>query len=294
MFPLFNGTSEYVLSPPIAVSEEQQITCQEEGHPSDWLGRVLQRRTYTAQNGVRVPGTETPWITFDDNCRAPYPCASGTVSWTVSSTCSGTIGQIASGSSGSVNNSAAKRNGSATFSCFDGTRTYVSGTCVYVPSNCGGGNVSWSASGNSCTGSIAATTHGKSRAVSDSSGTTGNATMTCNDGTYYASGASCKAEPPAEPPGSCPAVAKATSSSPGSNVRLNYGGTLPIDNACATVEVGPLASAANGTVVTLSRRLISNNTCACHEHGNRRAVCNNGTWQWQNNASRLSYFNACV
>lgn len=96
--------------------------------------------------------------------------------------------------------------------------------------------------------------------------------------------------------GGCPAVARANTTSPGGGAQhtFNFGGTLQVQNQCVTARIGPLSATANGAVVVVPRQVISYNTCACHAHGNARARCNNGTWQWESPSSRIIYGDACV
>lgn len=171
----------------------ETITCEQAGYPSDWIGSVTRKRDYLTHNGVIDPNSYTPWVVLTDTCRAPNPCSSQNVSWVAGGqTCSGVIGNVAHNSLGNVTNTATKRTGSAVYSCFDGTLSYQSGSCTYVPDNCPARAVSWSASGNSCAGNLPAVNHGASRVVNTTTANqTGSATYTCNDGVISVSGQTC-------------------------------------------------------------------------------------------------------
>lgn len=64
-----SGTT--LLSQAVIDYENQSITCVAAGHPVSWSGFVTQTRSFTSQNGVKVAGTESAWLTTSDNCVAP-------------------------------------------------------------------------------------------------------------------------------------------------------------------------------------------------------------------------------
>ena len=112
-------------------TESRNLTCQAAGYPANYIGQVSQSRTYTSQNGVPIASSYSAWNTVSNTCTAPAPCSSVNLSWTASgNTCSGTVAAASSGSNSSVSNTAANRTGNATYSCNNGTWTYVSGSCA--------------------------------------------------------------------------------------------------------------------------------------------------------------------
>lgn len=181
----------YELTPPAHHTEERTRTCQEEGYPSDWLGRVLQRRAYITQNGVRITSLDGPWVTYDDNCRAPYPCTAQNVNWNANgNSCSGPIAAMAHNTSNSTTNTLSNRTGTGTFSCNDGTLSYTgTGTCY---AHCPGGTQSWVSGGQTCSGNIGYINHNAQGGVSNTlAKRTGSATFSCNNGNRVLVSGSC-------------------------------------------------------------------------------------------------------
>ena len=115
-------------------------------------------------------------------------CASKFVSWTSANgrNCSGTISAGDDGIATNVETSTAFRSGSAGFMCNNGEWSYLSGSCN---ADCTGGNQSF----GSCTTEIYSISEdGESFTVNNvTNGYTGSVTLTCDDGTWTQSGASC-------------------------------------------------------------------------------------------------------
>lgn len=64
-----SGTT--LLSQAVTNTETQTISCVAAGHPATWTGAATQTRSYTSQNGVKIAGTETAWVTTANTCVAP-------------------------------------------------------------------------------------------------------------------------------------------------------------------------------------------------------------------------------
>lgn len=241
--PLFTSSElPTVFEQALLQTETRTQTCQEMGNPADWIGSATQQRNYYSQNGARVPGTETPWVTTSNNCRAPYPCNTAAVAWNATNwagqTCTGTRPNMPHNTSVTLNDTTSKTTGTIQYSCFDGVVSVVSSSCVYTPSNCTAQARNWL---TYCSGSFPALAHGNSTIVNTTvTGTVGSATGTCNDGTLNLSNRSCNAAP-----GICGNANVGFSLTSGGKATIvNYQGpwqTFSADWGCSTTIKGTLS-----------------------------------------------------
>ena len=123
------------------------------------------------------------------------PCPATTINW---SSCSAYTPSQNNSYSGTLTDSTPNYTGSANISCGSGGNWSVTPiSCSYNPpaSNCTGHDTTptWSASGNSCNGTLPATiNHNTTSTATDSTGPyTGSADYSCNDGVLTRSNESC-------------------------------------------------------------------------------------------------------
>lgn len=138
---------------------------------------------------------------------APKPCPAAT-SWVVNgNTCTpneGQPSQIASGATYTFSDSLGASYGNASYSCNDGKLTTTgTPTCdLLPPKNCSASAVSWTVGAQQCTPNASDPTtlvSGTSFTFTDSVGTFGSASFSCNDGSLTQSGTSvCNAAPALE------------------------------------------------------------------------------------------------
>jgi hypothetical protein len=127
---------------------------------------------------------------------APTSCSSQTKAWgTAPANCSAVTGATSNSVSKTIANTLNANSGSATYVCNAATDTYtVSGTptCSQpAPTSCTSQTKTWSAGGNSCSGTVPATVNGATTSTSNSlNSNTGNASFVCSaaTNTYSASG----------------------------------------------------------------------------------------------------------
>jgi len=182
----------------------------------------------TASNGnsgsatyVCNASTDTYTVSGTPTCSQPAPsaCTSQTKSWgTAPANCSAVTGATNNSVSKTVANTLNANSGSATYICNAATDTYtVSGTptCTQpAPTSCTSQTKTWSAGGNSCSGSTGATNNSVSKTVANTlNANTGSATYTCNAATdtYTVSGTPTCAAPT---PTTCTSQSKAWGASP--------------------------------------------------------------------------------
>lgn len=206
--------------------------------------------TYSCNNGT--------WTYISGSCSsgsqpAPAPptstpCIASNQAW--GSACYGYITGASSGSQASVTNTNSTLSGSATYSCNNGTWSYISGSCSQTPQPCTAQNVSWS----SCWGTAPTANNGGYSAVTNSAGGfTGTGNFSCSNGSWVYSSGSCNANSP-PPPAQCQAY-------------YGLAWTWGSSNQCSgTVNVGATASGQSYTVYSSSGGYYTFN-------------CNAGTWQ---------------
>lgn len=122
---------------------------------------------------------------------ATLPCAAATVNWTVSGkNCSAAVGALTHLATSAVTDSTSPQTGAATITCNNGTLTPSATSCY---NECTGTALPWL---TNCSGTSTTAQHNASQLLSDplalpSDQWSGNATATCNDGTWALSGTSC-------------------------------------------------------------------------------------------------------
>lgn len=115
-------------------------------------------------------------------------CSSGGTTW--GGSCRGNYGALTHGSSSSVANSASGFTGSATVSCNDGSISTTNTSCAPIPSSCPAGTAAWGA----CSSPYSGLGHGNTAGLTNqTSGYSGTATATCNNGSITLSGTTCSA-----------------------------------------------------------------------------------------------------
>jgi hypothetical protein len=130
----------------------------------------------------------------------PLACAAQPLTWTVGgNTCSGVGVETASGSVASIVASVGANTGTAAFACTNGSfgAAAAGATCNARPveplTNCAAQTLTWSVSGNTCSGAGAAAVSGAVSNVTATVGAnTGTAAFTCTNGSFgAAAAASC-------------------------------------------------------------------------------------------------------
>lgn len=116
-------------------------------------------------------------------------CANQVVVWGPGLACGAASGTLPSGQSETVSNTASGYTGSGTFSCSNGTWSYVSGTCTATATGCSATTTSW---GTGCSGSVAALASGQAETVTNTaSGYSGTTVANCNGSSWTYSGSTC-------------------------------------------------------------------------------------------------------
>jgi hypothetical protein len=132
------------------------------------------------------------------NVVAPQsPCPAQNVTWSQNgNACSAAAGATASAGVANVTNSAAGFTGSANFTCTNGTLgAPVAAACAAVvppvaSAPCNSSTLTWTATGNTCSGVAANTLHNSIASVANSTANvTGTASFTCTNGAFGAAGA---------------------------------------------------------------------------------------------------------
>lgn len=141
---------------------------------------------------------------LNGSCTSTSPtCTSQSKTWVAGgNTCSALTGQTNNASSATVSNTNASGNvGSATYSCSAATDTYtVQGTptcSVAPPQTCSAQTKTWTASGQTCSATVAQTNNGSTATATSTNGNTGTAQYTCaaSTNTLTATGTPSCAQP---------------------------------------------------------------------------------------------------
>ena len=128
-------------------------------------------------NGVWAAYTPAP---------PPSPCNATSVSW---QGCSGSLPYTQSGNT--ANATVSSGTGYATYSCQNGSWAFQSGSCTPPAAGCSGQYVYWNGSA-SCMAYVGTTSSGTGQWVNSTSNS-GSAYVTCSNGNYSVSSASCSA-----------------------------------------------------------------------------------------------------
>lgn len=130
---------------------------------------------------------------------APANCTAQAVNWTVNNgsgnrNCSSSVGALTHSQYQDLTDSSGATIGAARFTCNSGTVTVEPGASCAT--ECSAATVNWTQGANNCTGSVAVVAHGANALVSDALNlptdqTSGNVTVTCNDGSFSQSAISC-------------------------------------------------------------------------------------------------------
>ncbi len=182
-------------------------------------------------------------------------CAAGAENWTQGmNSCTGARGALTGGNSQVVTDSTAPDTGSVTATCSAATGTISqSGAACSAASNCASQTVNWTVGGNSCSATAAATNHGLSTAVTDSTHAlapngSGTGTATCNNGTFIMSATTCNAQCAS---GTLTWTATSRNCSDTTVVVTNHGATQALVDSTAAVAPNGSGTAtgtcANGT-----------------------------------------------
>jgi hypothetical protein len=157
---------------------------------------AVQSGTPTVTVTATGTGTATGTVSV-----TPVGCTGQNVTWTQNGdSCSAVAGATAHASVASVTNSASGFTGSANFTCTNGTLgAAVAPVCTRIivepqqlqPVSCTGQTLTWTVTGNTCSGATATTVSGSTTSVTNSTANlTGSATFACSNGAFGAAGAS--------------------------------------------------------------------------------------------------------
>ena len=195
-------------------------------------------------------------------------CSAQAVNW--SPGCSASVGALSNGqSSNNLANTAANYSGSVNVTCSNGALSQSSASCTQV---CTAGTVSW---GAGCSASVGQLTNGGSTPVTNgATNYSGNATVTCNNGSRVVSGATCTATAPC----SASTVSWGSNCS-GSVSSASHGETRPASNGNSGYTGTATATCSNGSWST------SGATCNVAYNN-----CNSQTVTWGSGCSATAPF----
>lgn len=183
-------------------------------------------------------------------------CPATTLTWGTSpNVCSAAVLSVSGGASTTVNNTTSGYTGAATFACTGSTwGSATSASCTPLPTgSCSATSTSWTVSGVTCTGTLAAANNGVATPVTASgSGQTGSANFTCSNGSYGSA-------PDASPAPTCTAVTLLPCNA--GTVSWTANG-----NSCS----GPIAATSSGNTSSAT----ANNGFS----GSASFACNNGSY----------------
>jgi len=184
-------------------------------------------------------------------------CADQVVTWTSgANSCTANSGTVGNGTNKALSSTNANT-GTVTATCNSQTNTFaLSGqTCSPPPANCGTTAQSWTVGGVTCSGTPSGTTHSGTKTIASVNGNNGNATYTCNDGSYInPTGTTCSAPPPVN----C------------------------TDQALSWTVSGNTCSAQSGATNTSTSKTLTSTSA---NTGNATFACTNGTYSQQGGAT---------
>ena len=184
-------------------------------------------------------------------------CADQVVTWTSgANSCTANSGSVGNGANKALSSTNANT-GTVTATCNSQTNTFaLSGqTCSPPPANCGTTAQSWTVGGVTCSGTPSGTSHSGTKTIASVNGNNGNATYTCNDGSYInPTGTTCSAPPPVN----C------------------------TDQALSWTVSGNTCSAQSGANNTGSSKTLTSTSA---NTGNATFACTNGTYSQQGGAT---------
>lgn len=164
------------------------VTAQSHGYS----GAVTNATSGYSGNGTATC-TDGAWSVASPVCNADCPAQS--VNWTVSGqTCSQSVGTMVHGAASSITDGVANSTGNVTVTCNNGTLSQLGASCV---TSCPAGTANWTVGADSCSAAVGTLSNGGATSVTDATGTTGVATVTCNNGVYAYSGTTCSSGCPA-------------------------------------------------------------------------------------------------
>lgn len=193
-------------------------------------------------------------------------CTAQAVNWTVTtSTCGGSVAELADGESVVVSDTSGGVTGSVIVTCNSGELVQNNLSCSGTPLNCSG-TVNWTVDA-ACSANAAATLHGATRAVTNSTaGRSGTATFICDDGTFTLS-----PTPSAVCGNNCPANT-ANWTVGGKNCTAAHG---VINHASSTTATDSAPVDTGNVSLTCTNGLISQSGAACSTTG-----CGAATLSW--------------
>lgn len=206
----------------------------------------------TANSTGSVTLTCTNGVVSQSAASCSTTCVAGTENWTQgANSCTGARGAIAGGASAVVTDSTAPETGTVTATCSAATGTISqSAIACTIPANCAAQTVNWTVGGRNCSGSAAATNHGLTAAVTDSTPApapngSGSATFDCSNGTFTVqAGATCNAQ--------CSARAESwtvsSNTCDGATPALNDGQSTTVSDATSPTTGSVTMSCTNGTL----------------------------------------------